>query len=330
MKENRFLITIFIIAISSFSLASIKWGFYAHKFINRIAVFTLPEEMIGFYKYHIHYLTENAVNPDRRRYAVKGEAPKHYIDIDVYGDSAVYKIPRYWKDAVGKYTEDTLMAYGIVPWQINFIHYQLTDAFKIGDVEKILRISADLGHYVADSNVPLHTTKNYNGQLTGQKGIHGFWESRLPELYNMDYNVFTGKAKYIDNVQLEAWKGVTQAHLALDSVLLFEKELSDKMNEDKKYTFEQRGQSTVKTYSKNFSEKYHKSLNGMVERQMKRSIKMVGDIWYTCWVNAGQPDLEKLIDHEFTEEELAQRKRLLEEWKQQKYESRNHEINTDF
>lgn len=302
-----------------------KWGFYAHKFINRIAIFTLPEEMIGFYKHHIHYLTENAVNPDRRRYAVEGEAPKHYIDIDVYGDSAIYTLPRYWDEAVETYTEDTLMAYGIVPWQINFIHYQLTDAFSIGDVDQIVRISADLGHYVADSNVPLHTTKNYNGQLTDQKGIHGFWESRLPELYHSSYNVFTGKAKYIDNVQLEAWKGVIQAHLALDSVLLFEKELSERISEDKKYTFEQRGQNTIKTYSKNFSNHYHKALNGMVERQMKRSIKMVGDIWYTCWVNAGQPDLNKLIDIPFTEEELAQRKQLLEEWKKQKYESRSHE-----
>ncbi|MDH5474266.1 MAG: zinc dependent phospholipase C family protein [Cyclobacteriaceae bacterium] len=304
---------------------TMKWGFYAHKFINRIAIFTLPEEMIGFYKHHIHYLTENAVNPDRRRYAVEGEAPKHYIDIDVYGDSAIYTLPRYWDEAVETYTEDTLMAYGIVPWQINFIHYQLTDAFSIGDVDQIVRISADLGHYVADSNVPLHTTKNYNGQLTDQKGIHGFWESRLPELYHSSYNVFTGKAKYIDNVQLEAWKGVIQAHLALDSVLLFEKELSERISEDKKYTFEQRGQNTIKTYSKNFSNHYHKALNGMVERQMKRSIKMVGDIWYTCWVNAGQPDLNKLIDIPFTEEELAQRKQLLEEWKKQKYESRSHE-----
>jgi len=31
-----------------------------------------------------------------------------------------------------------------------------------------------------------------------------------------------------------------------------------------------------------------------VERQMKRSIKMIADFWYTAWVNAGQPDLSKL------------------------------------
>ena len=65
----------------------------------------------------------------------------------------------------------------------------------------------------------LHTTENYNGQLTKQIGIHGFWESRLPELYADEYNFFVGKANYIENTQLKAWEAVTNAHLALDSVL---------------------------------------------------------------------------------------------------------------
>ena len=38
------------------------WGFFAHQKINRMAVFTLPVEMIGFYKNHIRFITENAVN----------------------------------------------------------------------------------------------------------------------------------------------------------------------------------------------------------------------------------------------------------------------------
>jgi len=110
MKEKRLLIPIVLFSFLFLSSNSIKWGFYAHKFINRIAVFTLPTEMLAFYKHHIHYITENAVNPDRRRYAVEGEAPKHYIDIDVYGDSALYTMPRYWNDATQLYTDATLMA----------------------------------------------------------------------------------------------------------------------------------------------------------------------------------------------------------------------------
>src|SRR5687767_4675154 len=84
-----------------------SWGFFAHKQINRLAVFTLPPEMIGFYKKNIEYLTEASVNPDRRRFSVVEEAPRHYIDIDHFGDSAMFKMPRYWKEAVEKYSEDT-------------------------------------------------------------------------------------------------------------------------------------------------------------------------------------------------------------------------------
>ena len=325
MKLKALFTTLIILIILPLSEAKRIWGFYAHKQINRIAIFTLPPEMIKFYKTHIHYISENAVNPDKRRYAVEDEAPKHYIDIDHYGDSALFVMPRYWQDAVDTYSEDTLVAYGIVPWHINRIHFQLTDAFRIGDAKSILRLSADLGHYVADANVPLHTTENYNGQLTNQHGIHGFWESRLPELFGQDYNLFTGKATYLENVQLEAWEALTQAHYALDSVLSFEMTLSESIDEDKKYTFEERGQSTIRTYSKPYSTKYHNDLNGMIERQMKRSIKMVGDIWYTCWINAGQPELDSLINYAPTEEELDQRRNELAEWKEERYRSRSHE-----
>jgi hypothetical protein len=159
------------------------WGFYGHKRINRMAVFTLPPEMIGFYKKHIEYITEHAVDPDKRRYSIPEEAPRHYIDIDHYGPSAFDSMPKFWKKAVAKYSEDTLNAYGIVPWWIDVMTYRLADAFRQGDVDRILRLSAELGHYVGDAHVPLHTTENYNGQLTNQHGIHGFWESRVPEVY---------------------------------------------------------------------------------------------------------------------------------------------------
>jgi len=272
------------------------WGFFAHQKINRLAVFTLPPELIGFYKQNIQYLTQKAVNPDMRRYVNKAEAPRHYIDVDIYGDSAVYKMPRYWKDAVEMYSEDTLNAYGIVPYHIQRVSFWLTEAIKNKEVDQILRLSADIGHYIADANVPLHTTENYNGQLTGQYGIHGFWESRLPELFFDEYDLLTGKAEYVADLQLYAWDAVVKAHEALDSVLLFERQLTEKYPESKKYGYEERGQRTVRTYSYNFSKDYHRRLNGMVERRMRASIKMVGDFWMSCWVKAGQPDLSEFVD----------------------------------
>ncbi|MEM8938381.1 MAG: zinc dependent phospholipase C family protein [Bacteroidota bacterium] len=288
-------IFLFFVFTPVFSKAD-TWGFFAHQKINRLAVFTLPLEMIEFYKQNIQYITEKSVNPDKRRYIIRDEAARHYIDIDVYGDSAVYKMPRYWKEAVEKYSEDTLKLYGIVPYHVNRVSYRLIEAFKKKDAAQILRLSADIGHYIADANVPLHTTENYNGQLTGQFGIHGFWESRLPELFFDEYDLLTGKAEYITHIQLRIWDAVVKAHEALDSVLFFEKELTKKYPESKKYSYEERGQSTVRTYSYNFSREYHRKLNGMVEQRMRASIKMVGDIWFSCWVKAGQPNLSLLVE----------------------------------
>lgn len=304
-KRSTLILLLFIISHIGHS-----WGFFAHKRINRLAVFTLPQEMIYFYKKNILYLTENAVKPDMRRYgpAGKDEEPRHYIDIDahVYGDSAIYTMPRQWDDAVAKYSEDTLKTYGIVPWHIEKMYGRLVWAFREKDVYKILKNSAELGHYIADSNVPLHTTENYNGQFTGQKGIHGFWESRLPELLSDDYDFFVGKAEYEDDPLSRAWKGVTRAHLAMDSVLRFERELTLKMGEDKKYSYEDRGGKTTQVYSNEFSTAFHDALNGQVERQMRTSIKMVGDLWYSAWVDAGQPDLDVLAGYTLTEEDIKE------------------------
>lgn len=271
-----------------------SWGFYGHKRINRMAVFTLPPEMINFYKSHIEFVTNHAVDPDKRRYSVEGEAARHYIDIDHYGEHAFDSVPKFWKAAVSKFTEDTLMAYGIVPWQIEKHYYKLVQAFKDENIDRILQYSADLGHYIGDSHVPLHTTENYNGQLTGQKGIHGFWESRIPELKAEDYDYFVGRAIYIDSPLKMAWKTVYDSHMAVDSVLKFEAILNKEFPTDQKYSYENRGKLMTKVYSVEYTNRYDLMIKGQVERRMKQSIIMVGSMWYTAWVNAGKPNLEKI------------------------------------
>jgi len=301
-----------------------SWGFFAHRKINQLAVFTLPPSMSPFYKSNMDYLTESAVNPDRRRYILPEEAPRHYIDLDDYGDSAIYKLPRYWNEAVAKFGEDSLNAHGIVPWHIYRVYLQLKDALFLKDPDRILLISAELGHYVSDAHVPLHTTKNYDGQLTNQLGIHGFWESRLPELYFDQYDFFVGTATHIPNVQLAAWKVVMRTNQGVDSVLRFVRKLFEESGGNK-FTFETKGKQTVKVVSETYARRYHEMLAGMVERQFRASVKLTGDIWYTAWVDAGQPDLKVLINHKPTEEELERRKQELLLYKEKKIKSREHE-----
>lgn len=269
-----------------------SWGFFGHKMINRLAVFTLPESLLLFYKTNIEYITEHAVDPDKRRYTVPEETPRHYIDLDHFEQTIpVDTMPRYWKDAVAKYTEDTLNAYGIVPWHIQTIKYRLTEAFKAKNTEEILKYSAEIGHYIADAHVPLHATENYNGQFTGQNGIHGFWESRLPELFSDDYDFFVGRAYYVDDMLGFAWNATAGSFAAKDSVLVFERNLNAAFPPDKKYTLEQKGQTQVKIYSEQYAKEYHEMLGNQVERRMRASVLAVGCVWYTCWVDAGQPDL---------------------------------------
>lgn len=288
--------SLLIASIMLFCGLKVHWGFWAHKRINRLAVFRLPVEMQGFYKKYIDYLSENAVNPDQRRYAVPGEAERHFIDLDAYGDSALNNLPRHWQAAVRKIGEDSLRKHGIVPWHVQAAAFQLTAAFKEKNRPRILRISADLGHYIADAHVPLHTTRNYNGQFTGQEGIHGFWESRLPELFAGQYDMWLGPAIYRKDIAGDIWKAVAASHSAMDSVLLFEKQLTEAFKADKKFSFELRGNTLTRTYSHEFSEKYHLMLGRQVERRMRASVQMVGDVWYTCWVDAGQPDLGPLAN----------------------------------
>ena len=278
-----------------------SWGFFAHRKINRMAVFTLPEGMIGFYKQHIEYISEHATDPDKRRNMNADEAPRHYIDIDHYGIHPFDSVPLYWNDAVKKYSEDTLQAYGILPWYIERMMYRLTEAFRTGNLDQILHNSADIGHYVADAYVPLHTTENYNGQLTNQIGIHGFWESRNPELKSEDYDYWVGRAKYIDKPIKNAWNAVKSSHAGVDSVLKFEAELNSKYSPDKKFSFENRGSALMRVYSEEYTTEYNNMLDGMVERRMRAAIISIGSMWYTAWVNSGKPNLDRFNDKDISD-----------------------------
>ena len=304
-----------------------SWGFYGHKRINRMAVFTLPPELFSFYKSNIEFITEHAVDPDKRRYAAEGEAPRHYIDIDHYvsGNEDPFKVvPENWDEAVRKYTQDTLEAYGIVPWHIEVMTNRLTKAFRNNDLDNILRLSADIGHYIGDAHVPLHTTENYNGQLTGQLGIHGFWESRIPELIAEDWDYFVGQASYIETPLNRAWEIIQQSHYALDSVLAFEKELTTTFDTDKKYSFENRGAVIMKVYSIEFTKAYNAKLNGMVERRMQQSIQAVGSFWYSAWIKAGKPDLENLLSKPISKKLDAEFSRVNAAHKAKKIKGRIH------
>ena len=272
--------------------------------------------MLLFYKQNIQFLSEHATDPDKRRYIIKEEGPRHYLDIDHYGTPPFHNLPRRWDSAVARFGQDTLQAHGIVPWWVQTMKVRLTNAFKENNAAKILKLSADIGHYIADAHVPLHASSNHNGQFTDQRGIHGFWESRIPELLaEKEWSFFLGKAEYISNTQEAIWKSVLESAAAADTVLRLEKKLSSQFAADKRFAFEERNGTLIRQYSTAYSLAYNNLLNGMIERRMQQSIFALASFWYTAWVDAGQPDLAKLTGKEFSEAELKEFEDLNRAWR---------------
>ncbi|MFL5741457.1 MAG: zinc dependent phospholipase C family protein [Flavisolibacter sp.] len=257
---------------------------------------------------------------------VAAEGPRHYIDLDYYGAWPFDSLPRKWESAVARYGEDSLRAHGIVPWWIQIMYQRLIKAFREKDAGLILKLSAEIGHYIADAHVPLHACSNHNGQLTNQQGIHAFWESRVPELLaEKDWDFLLGKAGYLSHPAQYIWQRVLESAAASDTVLQKEKQLSDRYPANQKFSFELRNGKLVRQYSSGFTSLYDGLLGGMVERRMRLSIYSVASFWYTAWVEAGQPDLSTLTSIHYSEQELQEWNEMDRAWREKEMMGRKEE-----
>src|SRR5689334_22000028 len=121
--SRLFLLLLTVVVFSS-------WGFLVHRTIHQLAVYELPSPMRSFFYKNMNYLVENAGRPDQRRNQDSAEAPRHFIDLEAFGDSAAWKMPFKWEDAVKIYTKDSLLKYGYVPYHIMTMKNKLTAAFR--------------------------------------------------------------------------------------------------------------------------------------------------------------------------------------------------------
>ncbi|MEI6124323.1 MAG: zinc dependent phospholipase C family protein [Bacteroidota bacterium] len=317
MKSDKkyFLVGFIILTFLSCNQKAFSFGFYAHRTINRMAIFALPPDMFSFYKKHVEYITEHAIDPDKRSRGIEGEDKKHYIDIEYFGEHPFDSIPIYWNDAIAKFTEDTLQKYGINPWWINKMVYSLTQAFKDENFDNILYISANIGHYIADNCTPLHTTKWYDGKVAEQKGIHAFWETRIPELEAVHYNFMLGRAEYVDKVPDYIWQITRESNAAIDTILEINDSLMINFPDDKKYVYDEKGSVMKNLFSKEYVSEFDVLVHNMVEKRMQRAVIAVASLWFTAWVNSGQPDLSRLENKEISKELKKEQEETEKMWK---------------
>ncbi|MDQ2719679.1 MAG: zinc dependent phospholipase C family protein [Bacteroidota bacterium] len=321
-KLLRFAMLFFIIT-GSINLV-FSWGSWGHKHISRASVFALPESMRIFYYNHIDFITESAVVPDLRRALIndRNEGPRHYIDIENFGNIPIVSFPKTTKEAYTKYDSSFLNKTGYLPWYIQNMTEKLTQAFKKRNKSEILFLSAELSHYVADAHMPLHTSSNHDGQKTNQKGVHALWESILPQMFGDTYNFKTETAKYIDDIPAETWKIINQSHALVDTLLAKEELVRKDFTKENMYKRDSAGKTIMFYNSAVFSDAYasqfNKALGGMVENQLRLSIYDVACFWYTAWVNGGSPDLILLDDKHLTEQNRKNYKSELKSWEKGK------------
>jgi S1/P1 nuclease len=290
--------------LSSVILICSGWGFLVHRTVAQLAVYQLPKKMRLFFYKNINYLVKESVRPDLRRNGDPTENAKHFIDLEMYGDSAEWKMPLHWEDAVKIYTKDTLLKYGYVPYVVIMQKNKLTEAFRNGNKDSILFYATDLGHYIGDAHVPLHSSANYDGQLTNQKGLHNLWETMIPEMEIDKYDLYNHhEAKYISNPEEAIWNAVRSGHDLLTNVFAMEKEASKNFTDSAKYRVQIRNGKEFKSYTSSFAKTYSELLGKSINEQLLRSSNLIADFWYTSWADAGKPDLEKLLSNPFVKKD---------------------------
>ncbi|MEK6565674.1 MAG: zinc dependent phospholipase C family protein [Bacteroidota bacterium] len=280
-----------ILLFFAFFSTTLGWGFWAHKEIHRYAIQSLPAEMRPFFDANADSIILRAVDADRRRNVDKKEGPYHYIDLDRYGKYPFEELPRTYADAVQKYGEEIVDTNGTVPWRIANFTERLSDAMKHKDKRSIMFHAANLGHYIADAHVPLHSTENYDGKMTNQPGLHSRWESELPEQFGPNFKLEWAATEFISDPLATAFTIVLESFQRVDSVLQLDLKAKEGIPESELVTTKRERGRTVYIYSDQYYKRYHSLLKGMVERRMKDAIRRVASYWYTAWVNAGKPEL---------------------------------------
>ncbi len=256
------------------------WGAEGHKLISNKAMTLLPDEMNSFVKWQ-DYVTTHSVDPDQRRNSDKSEAPKHFIDIDFYPEFLNGKMIEDKSKLVAEYGDSTVKKMGLLPWATLDTYNKLVNALKEKNRDKALIYLSDLGHYVADGHQPMHAIMNYNGQMSGQKGIHYRYESVMVDsnLLTIKNDFHAEKAVYISSPLDFIFSYITDANSVSD--VLFDADSFAYKNANSRSDAEYYRLLWFKT-------KY------ITETQIDNAASDFASLFYSAWVDAGKPSFDEI------------------------------------
>jgi len=293
---NRDRFTLCLASLAT-TIILVNWGFAPHKELHAVAITALPPPIFSFFKSHQSELIRRATDADKRKHGVEDEAARHYIDLDHFTEGIN---PCSWFEACENFAEDTLKERGVLPWNIELVYKNLVNEFSKDTINtgRVIRLCADLGHYIADAHVPLHTSSNYNGQFSGQTGIHALWETHVYETSRSSWTPRKIEASYIKDVRKWVWTIIQESHQDVNEVLSKEIMVREMKDAPEDYGYRTRGRTLTLVPTPAFCEAYSNEMEGMVERRFFSAAQAISSIWYTSWADAGAPELPlKLESH---------------------------------
>jgi hypothetical protein len=255
------------------------WGFEVHKYIMARAIPLLPAEIRPFFEAYQTTIVEHAIDPDLWRTAGwEQEPPRHFVDMDAYGPYPFTTLPRDYGEAVQRYGKDFVEKNGTLPWRSEEIYRKLVEAFGLKSPyarENIKFFSSVIAHYGSDAHVPFHAALNYDGQLTGQWGIHSRFETELFLRYEQKLRIAPGSLVTVPNSRtfifdtLVASFPLVQPILDADKAAVEGREL----------------------YDDQYFDRFFGKVQPILERRLSDSITSTASLITAAWIEAGRPAL---------------------------------------
>ena len=262
-------------------------GYDGHRRINYIASRQLNGPFGQFLKQNSEPLKWYSVTPDYNKSIDKEEFHRHFIDADYYDEYPFEDIPEDYSILISKYGKDKVGQYGIAPWTIKDTSERIIKLLKEKRIEQAIYHMGILGHYIADLHMPLHNVLNYNGQFTGNEGVHFRWEDRLVDEY-IDEIMPVGEIEDIKDPWHFTMGIVRESFLVHNQILeadtkarrLLTKEQAEKL---KSYD--------ILSFEKPYLDILFSETEDLLKDRLGRSVIRTASLWQYCWEEAGKPEL---------------------------------------
>jgi hypothetical protein len=274
MENRKPVIFSFFIFLFSFFISS--WGYNGHYKISLESSKSFNQEMSQFMDWS-STLAAHASDADDRKDTDPYEAPRHYIDIDNYpGFLENGRIPQTYDSVVALYGIDFVQDQGILPWATVTAYDSLVECFLRRDWYKAVLFASDLGHYVADGYMPLHITVNYNGQYSGNNGIHSRYESSMINTFLGQMSYSGDSISFVEDVNSYVFHYLYSNYFYVDSVLMADDYAQQVAGNTSSYLYKE----TLWNRTKGFTTMLYANASNTLAEMI-----------YSAWVEAGKPSI---------------------------------------